>query len=328
MGGYGPAAIGIDLPPLPSITLPDPGVTLTVPLPPVPTPSTPSATIIVPTLEPQPTQATTSVPPVVPPPPPATTINPVPPKPSKAPHPSQHTQTSSLPASSVAGGNGGDASKTTFSGGSGGNPSVALPTVGPNSGNNSTSPSTSDMQQPSSSGPSTALIAGASVGVVAGIFFILAGLLIWRKRQQRKEAAQFDDLFSHNDSSLVASSGFAAKHIYARSGSDHPNDNGVGNTINNSHHDPPNHNELRRSGGGSVMVSMSTPSEAGSPPPPPLMPREPAMPGMAQVQHDPRFYQGAEVGDMQQYPPQRGPSYRVPYHQQPYDYNPYNGYRG
>ncbi|KAG0364794.1 hypothetical protein BC939DRAFT_526582 [Gamsiella multidivaricata] len=136
---------------------------------------------------------------------------------SSKPSPSIHPPKTTAPASGGGGsgpGNGGDLPGSQTS-------SSATGTLDPAPTQETSS---SDLEKSSTSGPSTVVIAGASIGVVAGIFVILAALLAWRKRAQRKEAVSFDQFY--NDS-LAAASGFDAKPIYARSGSDE----GQGNVI-------------------------------------------------------------------------------------------------
>ncbi|KAG0298713.1 hypothetical protein BGZ98_000116 [Dissophora globulifera] len=85
----------------------------------------------------------------------------------------------------------------------------------------SDTPSATDLQQQqselqssnSSSAPSIKTVAIASGSVLGGIFVVLVGMLIWRKRQQREES--FDHMFGN--SSLAAASGFGSSGT--RSGS-------------------------------------------------------------------------------------------------------------
>ncbi|KAF9359320.1 hypothetical protein BGX26_012605 [Mortierella sp. AD094] len=187
-------------------------------------------------------------------------------------------------------------------GNGGGQATSSDSTIIPSPSTNSSSPSTaSDFQ--SSSSPPTAVIASASVGVIAAIFVILAAMLIWRKRQQRKTS--LDGLFM-GDSSLAAASGFLAKPIYARSDPDE---------------------DQHRTRDGSVMVSIPTAegmtrSQHGSPPP--LMPSQPYPAAISMGQQDMGFYNG--VDDVDHY--QQQSPYRLPYSHPNYDYNSYGHHHG
>ncbi|KAF9203012.1 hypothetical protein BGZ49_006891 [Haplosporangium sp. Z 27] len=205
--------------------------------------------------------------------------------------PSQHSSQPAIPptTSTSAGGSKGNG------GGNGGSATSSDGATAPSSSIGSSSSSMTDFQSSNSSSPSTAVIAGGSVGVVAAIFVTLAGILIWRKKQQRK--MNLDDLFM-GDSSLAAASGFS-KPIYARS-------------------DPDEDRHHAREG--SVVVPMGTAhSRAGSPPP--LMPAQPYPAAISMGQQDMGFYNDADNSD---YPVHRQPSYRLPYNHSGYDYNSHN----
>ncbi|KAK3842518.1 MAG: hypothetical protein J3R72DRAFT_132853 [Linnemannia gamsii] len=192
----------------PAIALPP--ISVPLPIPGVPTTATttgsasaePTATTIV---EPQPTitapikptttttiiATTTSttaavVPPVVPPNPTSATTTTT--APLKNPPPA--TTTTHPPKS---GGN--------HNGGGGNGSGINNPESSPT--NFSGDISSSDMQQSTGSGPSTASIAGMSIGVIAGIFVILGAMLVWRRRSQRR--ADFDLFYTDT---LAAASGF------------------------------------------------------------------------------------------------------------------------
>ncbi|KAF9899855.1 hypothetical protein BX616_002808 [Lobosporangium transversale] len=309
-------AIELELP-IPLPTLPgDPS--------PEPTqPSSPAATSTQPASEqPQPTTPAPSPPAANPPPTdgnpqPSPSPTTKPPKPSRG---SQHPPTVTPPPSG-GGGNGGGSggnkggSKTSPAGGGGGG-------GGNGSGPSNPSPtspdsSSSDLQSDNASSglsSSTARIAGTSAGIVAAIFVILAVLLVWRKRQQRKSAA-FNDLFS--DSALNA-----AKPIFARSNPDEEVAATGGDTLNSNNNN--NNGAIGRTG--SVLAPMSSPAQ-----PPPLISREPSSNAGAPYEQYDQYdqydhgyhHQGLDPNG--QYTPQREPSYGQPYHQPAYEnYGSYN----
>ncbi|KAG0000900.1 hypothetical protein BGZ80_008187 [Entomortierella chlamydospora] len=208
--------------------------------------------------------------------------------------PPKSTTPSIVPTTAEGGsGGGGD-------GNNGGQATSSDSTTLPSPSGNATMPSTASEFQ-STSSPPTAVVAGAGVGVVASIFVILAGLLIWRKRQQRKRDL---DLFI-GDSSLAAASGFSATPIYARS-------------------DPDEDRQLTRDDSVMVPVPMSenmSRSQHGSPPP--LAPTQPYPAAISMGQQDMGYYNEEDVDYYQQQS-----SYRLPYSHPNYDYNSYGHHHG
>ncbi|KAG0243375.1 hypothetical protein BGW41_002264 [Actinomortierella wolfii] len=185
----------------------DPPVVTTPPKPttepPVVEPTTTSILTTIPTPDPPAPSPTTQPPP-----------NPNPnPNPTKNPRPQPTTS-----RGSSGGGSGGGAG-----GGSGGgniHPIGPTPSLPPGNLPNGTTADAQKDSNPTGSG-STATIVGTVVGVAAAVVLILAGLLIWRKRQQRKQS--FEALFG--PSSLAAASGLnkdgsngdeSTQPIYAR----------------------------------------------------------------------------------------------------------------
>ncbi|KAF9309338.1 hypothetical protein BG003_009863 [Podila horticola] len=247
--------------------------------PPTPPPTTSTTTPPVTSNSVVPTTTVPVVPPVVPP---VTTT-------TKA-----HTTTSAKPTTSKGSGNG------SGNGGNGNGGSKPVPSTTPTT--NGTSEA-SDMQHDSSSSTSTSTIAGACGGVVGGVCAILAGLLVWRKRQQKK--MKFDQFY---DDSLAAASGFGSKPIYGREEPDEEQGSGPGvgavMSLSQAHH---------RS-----LSTKNGPSQAGSPPP--LMPVTPT----------PVYNNGYHHEDAQQdnyyndqyhtYQPYQLP-YQQPYQQEYYDYS-------
>ncbi|KAG0316532.1 hypothetical protein BGZ99_006836 [Dissophora globulifera] len=112
-------------------------------------------------------------------------------------------------------------SPSSETGGGGVDAPISDPTPPAPSPSPSGAPSAADLQQQqselqssnSSSAPSIKTVAIASGSVLGGIFVVLVGMLIWRKRQQREES--FDHMFGN--SSLAAASGFGSSGT--RSGS-------------------------------------------------------------------------------------------------------------
>ncbi|KAG0088552.1 hypothetical protein BGZ93_002484 [Podila epicladia] len=192
---------------------------------------------------PPPTTTTTNPPATSDPVVPTTTTEPVVP-PVVPPVTTTTTRTTSAkPTKSKGSGNGGG------NGGSGRNSNNPAPSMTPTTTGTG---ETSDLKQETSSSTSTGTIAGACAGVVGGICAILAGLLIWRKRQQKK--MKFDQFY---DDSLAAASGFGSKPIYGREEPDEEQGSGPGVgavvPLTQAHH---------RS-----LSTKNTPSQAGSPPP-------------------------------------------------------------
>ncbi|KAF9109274.1 hypothetical protein BGX27_007795 [Mortierella sp. AM989] len=182
-------------------------------------------------------------------------------------------------------------SKSDHSSGTGGTGGTATSTDSANVPSQTDS-SSSDLQKPNTTSPSTVAIICASVGVVAAIFVILAVILVWRKRQQRRMS--LDSLFM-GDSSLAAASGFSAKPIYARS-------------------DPEKLPLSNGSEGGAGGMTRLQPTS-----PPPSMPTQPYPAATAMGQRDMAYRNDIESSD--HYPSQRQPSYRLPHHHPSHDYN-------
>ncbi|KAK3822407.1 MAG: hypothetical protein JOS17DRAFT_753478 [Linnemannia elongata] len=206
------------------------------------------------------------------------------------------------------------------------------------------------MQQSTGSGPSTATIAGISIGILAGVFVILGAMLIWRKRSQRRE--NFDLFYG---GTLAAASGFP-------SGSD---GTGTGAGASSSAEPPiygrsaPEEEKYEMNGGAapSRAVSSNAPRRSRShtsnhnrspmpaSAPPPLMPMHP-LPTAAtghdasyqqhqdsyytnqqyhqhQLQYQPQHqdYYASQHQHQHQYqkPPQQKPSYSLPRHHPAFD---------
>ncbi|KAF9570901.1 hypothetical protein EC968_001210 [Mortierella alpina] len=180
----------------------------------------------------------------------------------------------------------------------------------------------------SSTSPSIGLITGASVGVVALIFVILAVILVWRKRQQAQ--ARIDHLF--NDS-LMASSGFQNdKPIYGRRSD--PNDDhsathlpaamdgaaALGMSMN---HEQQKYLHPRPPGSGGSGYSQNSNNNQ----PLPRLPHPTAQHAhyrqqQQQQQHPGPYHEyDQEYFHKEELPPQRQPSYRLPYSQPANDYN-------
>ncbi|KAG0245673.1 hypothetical protein BGX31_006669 [Mortierella sp. GBA43] len=208
--GSSPAeAAGLPLPDLP-IPLPLPPITTTVP-PIIPTdPPAPITTApTVPTTT-QPPPASETAPETEPPAPPTTTAGgtkttsrrPTNTKTTAAPA-TQTQQPSPTPSQGQGGGgNGGNP------GGSNPNPAPAPAPSGtpdPSSPNRDSSSSSSDVQPTGgSSSPSQTTIITACASIAGGIIVILVAILVWRKREQRKQRVSFDQFYSE---SLAAASG-------------------------------------------------------------------------------------------------------------------------
>ncbi|KAF9927410.1 hypothetical protein FBU30_003268 [Linnemannia zychae] len=211
----------------------------------------------------------------------------------------------------------------------------------------------SDMQQQQStgSGPSKTTIIGVTAGVVGGVFAILAALLIWRKRSQRR--ADFDLFYSDT---LAAASGFRRESgsgggnvvasatatveqpIYGRSA---PEDekydmNGARGgltrapSLNIPRSHTSNHHRQQH-----YSNSPPIPSAAAATPLPPLMPSHPH-PVASTADQDTSYHQQdtyynphylqqkQDYFTSQQYQqphPQRKPSYRLPHQHPAYDFD-------
>ncbi|KAF9907435.1 hypothetical protein EC991_010899, partial [Linnemannia zychae] len=166
----------------PAIVEPQPSITAPVP------PIEPTTTAIIPS----PTTTAGVAPPVVPPNPatsnPSAGITTSPPH--KTPPPSATSTTTRPPKSDGNHNDDGDQDPQ----------STTSPT------NSSGDIISSDMQLSTGSGPTTASIAGMSIGVVAGMFVILGAMLVWRQRSQGR--ANFDLFITDN---LAAVSGFQTR---------------------------------------------------------------------------------------------------------------------
>ncbi|KAG0358856.1 hypothetical protein BG005_001737 [Podila minutissima] len=229
---------------IPSLHLGEPSATpsAATPTTDVPTHSSPAPTTDAPSPPPPPPTTTTTTPPVtsdhvVPT---TTTVPPVVPPATTTTR--AHTTTSAKPTKSKGNGNGGG------NGGSGGNGDKPAPSTPPTTGTGEAS----DMQHGTSSSTSVGTIAGACAGVVGGVCAILAGLLVWRKRQQKK--MKFDQFY---DDSLAAASGLGSKPIYGREEPDEEQGSGPGVgavvPLTQAHHRSPS--------------TKTGPSQVGSPPP-------------------------------------------------------------
>ncbi|KAG0344428.1 hypothetical protein BG004_004485 [Podila humilis] len=241
--------------------------------PPSPTPIVPS-----PSSTPPPTTSSDVVAPpttALPPPPPVTTTSP--PDTSETSSTKTKTTKSTRPTNSRGGGNGngngsgngngnGNGNGSDNGNGSGNKPSSPVTSTKPNDPDQTND--ASGLRHEASSSMSTSTIAGACAGVVGGVCAILAGLLIWRKRQQKR--MKFDEFY---DNSLAAASGFKSKPIFGRENPDEEDVDssglGVGAVV------PLTQAHAR---------SLSTKSAGGRdgasnglspPPPPPLMPVSP-----------------------------------------------------
>ncbi|KAG0027583.1 hypothetical protein BGZ82_008916 [Podila clonocystis] len=266
------------------------------------TTNVPTASPIVPTTDAPapPPSHTTTIPPVTSDPVVPTSTEPVVPPvvpPVTTTTTNAHTTTSAKPITSKGSGNG------SGNGGNGSGSNKPVPSTSPTTSGTSEA---SDMQHETSSSTSTSTIAGACAGVVGGVCAILAGLLVWRKRQQKK--MKFDQFY---DDSLAAASGFGAKPIYGREEPDEEQGSGPGVgavvPLTQAHH---------RS-----LSTKNSPSQAGSPPP--LVPVTPT----------PAYDNGYHYEDAQDtyyndqyhtYQP-----YQLPYHQpyqQAYSQNPQEYY--
>ncbi|OAQ27498.1 hypothetical protein K457DRAFT_21055 [Linnemannia elongata AG-77] len=341
--------LAILVPPSISVPLPIPEVPTTITTT-TPTTAAASATgspSTVPTtltgVEPQPTTIAT-----------ITTTTGVPPNPSSVTTPAAGTTTlkSHPPASTTtttrppkSGGGGGKGS-----GGNNNNNDDNTPPPSPTS----THPNdlaSSDMQQSTGTGPSTATIAGISIGILAGVFVILGAMLVWRKRSQRRE--DFDLFYG---GTLAAASGFP-------SGS---NGTDAGPGASSSAEQPiygrsaPEEEKYEMNGGAagpSRNVSLNAPRRSrshtsnhnkspmpASAPPPPLMPMHPLPTAAAdqdtsyyqqqqdvyyanqqyhqqhQPQHQPQHQDYYASQHQYQQPPQRKPSYRLPRHHPAFEY--------
>ncbi|KAF9157068.1 hypothetical protein DFQ26_009134 [Actinomortierella ambigua] len=258
-----------------------------------PAPTTPPP--VVTTTPPQPTTTNDPPPPVVtttsilntipsPDPPVQTTPpQPIPDTTTKGPRPPQQTTTRG------GGGNGGGG------GNNGGNsrPIGPTPSIGPSSGVTGPSTGTSaDVQRDTSSAGSgsTATIIGTLVGVAAAIVLILAGLLVWRKRQQKRQS--FEALFG--SSSLAAASGLnndsasvtgeSTKPIYGRNVEE-------GYLENKAMASPPPLTALEPSYGGEQNYYQQHPSSAMSPV------SASATPQAGYEHYDPYYQQGGGGGE-------------------------------
>ncbi|KFH63759.1 hypothetical protein MVEG_10452 [Podila verticillata NRRL 6337] len=212
--------------------------------PPPPTTTTTTTTTAAPVTS-GPVSTTTTQPPVVPPvvPPVSTTTTTI-----------SHTTTSAKPTQTHGNGSGND----NGNGNGNGNGTSSKPATS-TSANSTESNEASDLQQQTSSSAPSGTIIGACAGVVGGVCAILAGLLVWRKRQQKK--IKFDQFY---DDSLAAASGFGSKPIYGREDQDEEQGGGpgVGAVV------PLNQAHTRS------LSTKTGPSQVGSPPP--LAPVTPA----------------------------------------------------
>ncbi|KAF9325502.1 hypothetical protein BG006_011032 [Podila minutissima] len=240
---------------IPSLHLGEPSATPSsaAPTTDVPTQSPPAPTTNAPSPPPPPPTTTTTTPPVTSDPVvPTTTTGPVVPPvvPPVTTATSAHTTTSAKPTKSKGNGNGGGNDGSGGNGGSGGKGDKPAPSTPPTATGTG---KTSDMKhETSSSSTSIGTIAGACAGVVGGVCAILAGLLVWRKRQQKK--MKFDQFY---DDSLAAASGFGSKPIYGREEPDEEQGSGpgVGAVV-------PLTQAHQRS-----LSTKTRPLQAGSPPP-------------------------------------------------------------
>ncbi|KAG0007121.1 hypothetical protein BGZ65_006004 [Modicella reniformis] len=193
-------ALGIDLP-IPTVPLP-------IPLPPtsIPTSANPPTTTPHPSLPPPTTSAS---PPTVPTEAPTPTSKDTEPPAKTTSTPAGGTKTTPSPRSSKTSQTQQPSSGPGSGDGNGGgtnspNPNLSTGSSDPSPSNKDSS-SSSDLQQTGTSAPSIVTIAAACAGVVGGVLVILAAILIWRKREQRRQRVSFDEFYNE---SLAAASGF------------------------------------------------------------------------------------------------------------------------
>ncbi|KAF9363180.1 hypothetical protein BGX34_004684 [Mortierella sp. NVP85] len=143
-------------------------------------------------------------PPEVTPSPPQTTAPAEPPKPSGPPAAGTRTSPGSKPtyAPQPTTPSQGDGSR---GGGTKTNPSGASSSPQePSPSNKDSSPSSSEMQTEKTSTSVTTIVAVCG-GILGGSLVILATILVWRKREQRRQRVSFDQFYNE---SLTAASGF------------------------------------------------------------------------------------------------------------------------